>query len=564
MRIPIIEFEHHIEKPVLRRGRAYFKKGHVERCEEIDEGEYEAVVVGTQDYTVEISIHDGFITEYLCECPYDTGPVCKHLVAVVFHLLQNQLGLEKQSSKPRSARTPAKRKTVAERVSDLLNEVSHDELKQFIQGAAEHDRSFRAMFLSSFAHRGGGESKAFYVAQIKSILRAASGRQGFIDWRSVSQVGTEVYRLLDIAQKQLEAENYLSSVHICTAVLEQMTEAIQYADDSNADIGGNANFASEILHEIAGLAIPESVREYLLDYCLTAFDKKIFNGWDWHLDMLRISSLLIKTEEEAQLLFTRTKRTGRSDFEREELESITYRTLLKVRGEKEAEEYLEQHITNSDLRREAIKKAIGSKQYEKARSLAMDGVGNDQKDKPGLALEWYDWLLKIAQAEKDIEGIVDYARLLFVDGFRHEQDYYALLKHHISPDKWADFLEGLIRDVSARSRWGATGQIANIYIAEKWWPRLLELVKESPTLQTLETYEQYLKKDFADDLAAMYADAVLKFAKDNVGRPHYKTACKYIRRIKKLGAPQKAEEIIRTLRTEYPQRRALLEELELI
>lgn len=563
MRIPTIEFEQYIEEPVLKRGRAYFNKGLVERCEEIDHGVYEAVVAGTEDYIVQITIRDGFISEYVCDCPYDTGPVCKHVVAVIFHLQQDELGLKKPASKAR--KTPAKRKTVAERVHDVLEKVSHDELKEFIREAAERDRSFRQIFLSSFAHRGEGESKALYVTQIKNILRAASDR-GFIDWRAVRQVGTDVYRLLEIAQKRLDEQNYLSTVHICTAVMEQMTEALQYADDSNGDIGGNANFACEMLYEIADAALPEEVRKQLLDYCLTAFDRKLYEGWDWHMEMLRLTSLLLKTEQEAQLLLARTEKAGRSDsdYRREEAEGITHRVLLKIRGEKEAEKYLEQHITNASLRREAIEKALGNKLYEKARSLAKDGVEHDQKDKPGLALEWYDWLLKTAQAERDTDGIVSYARLLFVDGFSHEQDYYALMKSHVSPDKWADFAEELIRDISTRKRWGGIAQTANIYITEKWWPRLLELVKKSPTLQTLETYEQYLKKDFAGDLAAMYADAVIEYAKVNMGRQHYKNVCKYLRRIKKLGAPQKAEEIIKNLRTQYPQRRALLEELEMV
>ena len=46
------------------------------------------------------------------------------------------------------------------------------------------------------------------------------------------------------------------------------------------------------------------------------------------------------------------------------------------------------------------------------------------QDKPGLAKEWYDWLLKIAQAQDNTERIIEYARYLFIDNFRSEQEYY--------------------------------------------------------------------------------------------------------------------------------------------
>ena len=67
-----------------------------------------------------------------------------------------------------------------------------------------------------------------------------------------------------------------------------------------------------------------------------------------------------------------------------------------------------------------------NKEYEKAISLAKDGVEYDIEDKPGLAKEWYDWLLKIAQAQKNKEKTIEYARYLFIDNFHHEQDYYKI------------------------------------------------------------------------------------------------------------------------------------------
>jgi hypothetical protein len=46
-----------------------------------------------------------------------------------------------------------------------------------------------------------------------------------------------------------------------------------------------------------------------------------------------------------------------------------------------------------------------------------------------------------------------------------------------------------------------------------------------------------------------------------MGRDYYQNACTYIRKIIKLGARDKANGIISFLRTEYPKRKALMEEL---
>jgi uncharacterized Zn finger protein len=58
----------------------------VQYLEEFVPGEYVCVVEGTEDYMVHISVHNGTVTDFDCYCPYDAGPVCKHVVAVMYLL----------------------------------------------------------------------------------------------------------------------------------------------------------------------------------------------------------------------------------------------------------------------------------------------------------------------------------------------------------------------------------------------------------------------------------------------------------------------------------------------
>ena len=178
-----------------------------------------------------------------------------------------------------------------------------------------------------------------------------------------------------------------------------------------------------------------------------------------------------------------------------------------------------------------------------------------------MAIEWYDWLLKISQAQNDTEKIREYSRLLFIDNFRHEQDYYQILKQNVKPEKWNTFVEEVIQDITSKKQWLDSGLIASILIKEEWWNRLLELVKKSPDLNTIERYEKYLSKNYAIEIIDLYAIAVIKYMKNSMGRDHYQNACKYLRKIIKLGARDKANEIITFFRAEYPKRKALMEEL---
>lgn len=564
MQIPLNQFEQYIDETILKRGLQYFKNGHVNDPEEISPGEYEAIVEGTEDYTVQLTLKNGIITEHVCDCPYDMGPVCKHVAAVIFYLQQDELELDKKTKRTKTNQSakPAKRKTVAQQVDDLLEKASHDELKQFVREKASANTPFRNLFLSSFAQHNSDESKELYVKQVKSILKTASDRHGFIDWSASRIVGNAIDNLLESAQKQINNRNYISAVFICTAVMEQMTEALQYSDDSNGDIGGSIDTAYEMLYTIAQEQLSEEIRKLIIEYCFTSFDKQIYSGWDWHIGVLRLAALLLKTEDETERIFAQIEKAQRSDYEKEEAQSIKYDILLKTKGENAAEKYLEQNITNSNLRREAIQKALKKKNYDKAISLAKDGVNYDLKDKPGLAKEWYDWLLKIAQAQNDSEKIIEYARLLFIDNFRNEQDYYQILKQYVKTEKWTAFVEAVIQDITTKKRWLDAGLIASIFIKEEWWDRLLELVKKSPDLNTIDHYEKYLSKHYANEIVELYANGVLKYMKNSMGRDHYQNACRYIRKIIKLGARDKANEIISYLKTEYPKRKALMEELD--
>lgn len=94
MEIQLDRFEEQIDEAILQRGLNYFRKGYVTDVEEIGPGDYEATVNGREIYTVHLHIEKGVVTEYDCDCPYDQGPVCKHIVAVLFYLQQDVLHLE--------------------------------------------------------------------------------------------------------------------------------------------------------------------------------------------------------------------------------------------------------------------------------------------------------------------------------------------------------------------------------------------------------------------------------------------------------------------------------------
>ena len=148
-----------------------------------------------------------------------------------------------------------------------------------------------------------------------------------------------------------------------------------------------------------------------------------------------------------------------------------------------------------------------------------------------------------------------------IDNFRAEQDYYQILKSKVDENQWKSFVEEIIGEITPQTRWTSTELIRSIYIKEEWWGRLFALLKQNVSLDTIENNEKYLAKDYAPQLVQLYSERITDYVKINIGRNHYQTACRYLRRMKKLGGREQADVLIEHFREAYPQRRALMSEL---
>ena len=568
MEIPLSHFEEYIDEPILKRGLSYFKNGFVHEPEEIRPGDYEAVVEGSEDYTVKLSIRNRVITEHSCDCSYDMGPVCKHVAAVIFYLEQEKLGLtqntKKGSSKKAKASSskPSKRKTLAQQVDDLLGKATHDELILFVRELAAKDSLFRDLLLASFAQYNPNESKTLYTKQVKTLIKVARGKYGFLDSSGAEYVSNELSSMLGLANHYIRKGNHKSAFFICTAIMDELISALEYADDMDGHLTDTIYDAFDTLATIAQEDPPEEVRKLIFKYCLTSFSKRSFSGWDWHLNFLHLAAYMLSTDSEMEELFKRIAAIPKSsEYEIKKAQEIQYDVLLKRKGESVAQKYLEQNIDNPSFRARAIQDALDQKDYEKATALANEGIEQDS-GYPGLVASWYDWLLKIAESQNDTERIILYARYLLLKSHNPKRDYYQILKEIVPTEEWTNLVEAIVQEAMERKPYYRTDLVASIFIREEWWSRLLDLVKKEYTLDQLAKYEKLLAQHFPSELADLYAERIIRYVENHVGRSHYRTACKYIRKMIKLGAREKADEVISQLRQTHYRKKALMEELD--
>ncbi len=591
MRLSLIDFEEQIDPVILKRGQQYYKKGHVTAFDEMSYGEYEAIVEGTETYTVRLTLRDEAVLEWVCDCPYDMGPVCKHVVAALYHA-QHELAAPEEpvgpvrrgrgrppktgaaaaaTAKLRAAKAP-KRKTIAEQIEETLDAVPHDELKSYIRELCDRDREFRQLFLARYVRLTAPVDKAFYAGQIRAMVDAAAGRHRFVEYHKARGLGNAIYEIIDHAQQACGQGDHAAAMQMALAVLEQSVRALDFTDDSDGIVGSLPDQAVEVLVQIADASPAETLRKELFDYAADAFKRKTFAGWDWHWDMVRLATALVASESDRvkveEMISSGVKPCG-DEYDHRLAQGLMLELLRKTGGKAAEDEYLEKNIDNPDFRARLIEQAICAKDYEGAIRLAEDGVQSDEKRRrsgnTGTPDRWRDYLLTIFLKRGDAPNaglLLRHFMVASTGGYRNFESCYKELKKLTPPDQWPDCIEGMVKQIGQNLRESGYDRIAQLRIWESQWDKLFGLLSRNASLRRIAEVDRYLVRDYAAGLAAMYRTGILDYMKRSVGREHYREVCRYLRRMIKLDARTEAETLIAELRATYRARRALMEELD--
>jgi uncharacterized Zn finger protein len=132
-------FETEIERKILDRGFDYYENNNVIDVENLGNGEFSAVVEGSEDYEVFIEISKGKVIEHSCDCPYDWGDVCKHVVAVLYYIRDIEI-LGESTDK----------EGVKSQLQLIIDDISEQDLRDYVLFYALRNRQFREDFTEEF------------------------------------------------------------------------------------------------------------------------------------------------------------------------------------------------------------------------------------------------------------------------------------------------------------------------------------------------------------------------------------------------------------------------------
>lgn len=558
-----------VDENVLARGRDYMRGGAVHDLEEIESGEWGAIVHGTEKYEVRVALNGDEICEYGCTCPYDLGPICKHVVAVLF-VLSARRDTARDHQTKESMAIGKKRRTVGDRLDDVLAGFSHGDLKEIVRGYAQEDRVFRSHLLTHATRAGGYGDREEYRQIIQDSLHAAEDQHGFIGYWDGDRALKGAHELLSCADDFVTQKDPERAVLIYQVVLEEVVPALQYADDSNGEFGDCITAAMEGIERCARSMRESRARQELFDYCMRESSNERFEGWtDWRFDLLRSAVSLIDSHEQRQVLDAHLTQILESPstnnfsekYVHERAVELTLEIIRRCDSGDAVAQFINTHVQYTPIRRLAIEDALKIKKYERVKELAREGITHDtNRGYPGLVNEWLTVLLTVAERERDTAQIRDYAQKLFFE--RGEFEYYEKLKKSYKKEQWQEALSKLLEALQhASNRARSEHTFTEIFVREEMWDTLLAFLKEHPSRDMLDRCYPYLASRYPDALSVMYEHVCRALLKDVSGRGQYQDACRILRRMKKLGAKERVQELVAEFQTVYKNRRALREEL---
>lgn len=532
---------------ILFRGQEYCDSELV-KITSADDGRIEAVVEGSESYSVRIDLEDGEAKQMRCDCPYASdGRRCKHMAAVLFAVTGYRYS---PLTGPSSARTKEKQDDLATAVASL----SEEQVRALLAEAAKKHRDIgdRISFIGKQSVDASVRNR--WKEDIRGIRYGAADRHGFIDYRHAGSYCSDLDGYLRENVPMLISYSMISDAFYLVGLVfvEAMSSDI---DDSDGGLSFIASECESYWKEM--LRSPKADQQAMFKWFSRQIDR--FSG-----DFAEDSLLQVVLEG-----FTDRKLLPKIlDLLDQRISSAREYSLPALIGHRvavmkklgataeETDGYRKKFWRYPFIREQELDRLEAAKQWNEALSLI------DECEK----LDSDEWHLMSGYSERRVrilklsgnEGEWLKALERHVFGFHQNNMTHILeLKSAVTPERWKELLEQLFQNRHTREL------RREIQLSEGMHEQMMSELESESTLYEVKEYEKELRKIYPGRVR----DLLLKLLNEQMRKSNTRSEYANVIRILMLlyGYPDgraKAAELASSWRREYPRRTAMLDELD--
>ena len=250
---------------VFERGEDYLDDGRISQLSRFGDT-VTAGVVGSRPYDLEIECATS-PPSYHCSCPYDGPGACKHVVAVLLRLVEDEPSDE------------------SDRIDDLLADCSAETLRAFLRAEFASDPSLRDRFR---AHLGVDTNRS--PEEIKSLVERLFDnhtREYGVVFEPI-----DFTELFDLAAEHEANGTHRAAVPIYRGLIEGIDDNIELVD------GAYDHFASAFQDALDGFVdcvVDAELADDAIEDQQQFLEQKTVTGADFHREQFRIAADELET-----------------------------------------------------------------------------------------------------------------------------------------------------------------------------------------------------------------------------------------------------------------------------
>lgn len=583
MNITLKNFAQYVPAKIWQRGVDYYMSGAVTDLDETSPGEWTATVEGTEIYMVEISLNGENVNSWDCDCPYDGGDICKHVVAAILAICDERKKVTKSvfsemKIKADDAET-VKETLQNDDFADLMKIAKEEDIRYFVIDYASKHKEVKTA-LSDYLKKKYIQPSAIekdYKKEVEDIFRPAYKRKSrysrydddfeLLDWE---KVGVKMGALLEKAELLLKAGNVNATLCIALQFFRSLDdnydESLMYNEfediyeccEKAAElILGGADHSSlskdrkmDILQEIRRLAQCAAYRAYDM------YDME---------ELLMQLNLIVQSPQDALKLIDDKLREQNSSYDLYRFVSQKVEVLREMNRDAEADETIRHYLYLPEIRQEEVGKLQLEQRYAEALQMLDEGITiAKENNHVGTENQWLRMKLDIFELQGNTVSAISVCRQLFIRE-RGSMENYHKLKGWVSSYDWKDFLEEMLTHVNHALGYGSN-IVGDIYVEEKDYDKLFHLISSADSsyrLRAIMDYAHRLPESYASSLLSLFATELKVFAEVNMGRNYYAEVARMLHGMKKLkGGKEVVKALADEFRMKYKRRPAMIDELK--
>ena len=504
-----MNWKNKFQKHILERG--YHYTYNVKNLE-ITDNIVKAVVSGTENYDVKISMDDYSMS---CTCPYFERANCKHIAAVLYYLEEKKhenITAEFESSPD---------------IEELFDTVDSKDKLDFLLDLLIEDSELSNRFRRQFSN---GIDRDYYEEKLSDILLNDD-----FD-----------YELSDFIENDMEVLYDLNEYDLLINLLKSSTEAV--LDEIRFD----DYYFSSYFYKF------ESIFTKLIK---TPVRNKLFDMINWQLyfyrDLYCLDSLIDFYDEKftdknelEEKLDVIDELLDESGVHKTQLVLVRINTMkLLMKNRDEINEFRDKYSSLCEVRQQYIDEAVEGEDYELAIKLIKKELN---KNLPILLKEHYDSQLKELYLEvNDEDNYKKQLEEVLFNGFPTMDDY---IEYSGLFDNWVEEREEFFTKIDDNYF------LNECYNHEKLYDRLVLNLRDESDLSE---YKNVLKDKYPSQLLDAYLRVVNEMVSKSGSRKHYRSIRKLLKDMKGInGGTDIVDNLVEDWKIRYKRRTAMIEELK--